>query len=34
MIMIEYIAPQPADLEPGFKDALKTMVEALRKSDA
>jgi hypothetical protein len=34
MIMIEYIAPQPGDLEPGFKDALKAMVEALRNSSA
>jgi hypothetical protein len=34
MIMIEYISPQPADLEPGFKDAMQAMVQALRQSGA
>jgi hypothetical protein len=34
MITMEYIAPQPADLEPGFKDALQAMVQALRRSVA
>jgi hypothetical protein len=34
MILMEYIAPQPADLELGFKDALQTMVTALQASGA
>ncbi len=32
MIMIEYIAPEPADLDPGSRAALETMVKALRES--
>jgi hypothetical protein len=34
MIMVEYIAPQPADLGPGFKDDLHAMIKALRESGA
>jgi len=34
MIMMEYMAPQPADLAPGFKDTMQAMVKALRESGA
>jgi hypothetical protein len=32
MIMIEYVDPQAAELDPGSRAALETMVEALRQS--
>jgi hypothetical protein len=32
MIMIEYIAPQAANLDTGSRAALETMVKALRQS--
>src|SRR5262245_53646359 len=32
MIMIEYVDPQAADLDPGSRAALETMVKTLRQS--